>query len=372
MLLSAAIFIVAASLWYTNLLSNDIAREEKKKVELWASAYKNLNEADANTDISFLFEVIKDNETVPVILADEDGNIQAWRNIDSTKAVEQPDYLKRKLEAMKSGKEPLKIELGTGQLNYIYYEDSYLLTQLKYYPFIQLGIIAIFLFIAYLAFSTSKAAEQNQLWVGMAKETAHQLGTPISSLNAWIEILNDKVKDEEDLEIVNDIRKDVSRLELVAERFSKIGSKPELEEQEINGCLEKLYAYIKKRTSDQVKLELRVYGKLSARINPPLFEWVIENLLKNALDAISGKGEIIIEAKEEHKHIVIDIKDSGKGIPKSDFKTVFQTGYSTKKRGWGLGLTLSKRIIEQYHFGKIFVRESVLGEGTTFRIVLPK
>ena len=373
LLLVAAVLIVAASLWYTNLLAKDIAREERKQVELWANAYKNLNEADETSEITFLFEVIKNNETVPVILTDDEGNIKAWRNIDSTKAIENPNYLRQKLELMRSDKEPLAIEVGTGQLDYIYYQDSYLLTQLKYYPYVQLGIIAVFLVIAYLAFSTSKAAEQNQLWVGMAKETAHQLGTPISSLVAWVEILKDNAQSStEELEIIHDIEKDVSRLELVAERFSKIGSKPELVAHEINRHLEKLLAYVKRRASDQVNIELRLYGKLFANINPPLFEWVIENLLKNALDAISGKGEIIIEAKEENKSVVIDVKDSGKGIPKSDFKTVFQTGFSTKKRGWGLGLSLSKRIIEQYHSGNIFVKESVIGKGTVFRIVLPK
>jgi len=227
--------------------------------------------------------------------------------------------------------------------------------------------------VAYIAFSNSNSAVQNQLWVGMAKETAHQLGTPISSLSAWVEILKDRMgSDAKNVELLEDVNKDVDRLELIADRFSKIGSKPTLEKKNIADYLKKSISYMKKRTSNQVQMTLDSDENLQANLNPPLFEWVIENLLKNALDAISGKGKIEVTATQSNKQIIIEVKDSGKGIPKSKFKTVFQPGYSTKKRGWGLGLTLTKRIIEKYHFGKIFVKASIIGEGTTFRVVLPK
>lgn len=373
LLIAGALIIVAASLWYTNHLAKDIAHGEQKKVELWANAYKNLNQADDNTDIGFLFEVIKNNQSVPVILTNETNEILAWRNLDSAKANNDPSFLPQKLREMKKGKAPLQIEVFKGTYNYIYYEDSFLLTQLRYYPFVQLGIIGLFLFVAYLSFSTVKSAEQNQVWVGMAKETAHQLGTPISSLVAWVEYLKDYLpEDTSKEEILAEMGKDVGRLELIADRFSKIGSKPKLENIQLLEPLEKTFHYIKRRSSSRVEFKMEVPEHLYVKINAPLFEWVLENLLKNALDAMDGSGKIEMQAYEEDKYIAVEVKDSGKGIPSSQFKTVFQPGFSTKKRGWGLGLTLTKRIVEQYHGGKIFVKSSEVNKGTTFKIELPK
>lgn len=371
-ILGVGFLIVVASVVYTNILASKLAAQEKRKVALWANAYKNLNMADENTDIGFLFEVIKNNETVPVILTDERGNIKAWRNIDSARVAHDSTYLKSQLEAMRNSKEPLIIEVAPGQKNYIFYKDSYPLVQLKIYPFVQLGIIAIFLIVAYIALVTSKAAEQNRVWVGMAKETAHQLGTPISSLAAWVEFLKEAgVKGDDEGQVASELEKDVARLELVADRFSKIGSKPNLERKNVREYLEKSMEYIRNRASQQVVFTLHGSPEIEANINPSLFDWVVENLLKNALDAMTGKGKIDIYVSKDGNKTIIDVKDSGKGIPKSKFKTVFQPGYSTKKRGWGLGLTLTKRIIENYHSGKIMVKESGPDTGTTFRIILP-
>lgn len=373
MLIIGALLIVSASLWYTNHLAKDIARSEQKKVELWANANKNLYQADDNTDLNFLFDVIKNNQSVPVILTNEENEILAWRNLDSVKVKNNDTYLAERLREMKKNKAPLQIEYYEGSYIYIYYEDSILLKQLRYYPFVQLGIIGLFLFVAYLSFSTVKSAEQNQVWVGMAKETAHQLGTPISSLVAWVEYLKDHLpEDTSKEEIITELGKDVDRLELIADRFSKIGSKPKLEEIQLVQPLEKTFHYIKRRSSDRVHFKMDVPENLKVQINAPLFEWVLENLLKNALDAMDGSGSIEMIAFEENNKTIVEIKDSGKGIASSKFKTVFQPGYSTKKRGWGLGLTLTKRIIEQYHGGKIFVKNSEIDKGTTFRIELPK
>lgn len=368
-LVAGATLIVIASLLYTNMLTRDIAEQERRKVKLWANAYKNLNTADENTDIGFLFEVIKNNETVPVILTDAEGKIQTWRNLDSSRAVNDPYYLEDQLASMQKGQPHIEIETLPGQTNYIYYKDSFLLVRLKYYPFLQLAVISIFLTTVFVAFRSSKSAEQNRVWVGMAKETAHQLGTPISSLVAWVEHL--KETSPKDAAIIQEIEKDIGRLELVADRFSKIGSKPTLENKNIIDYLNRSLQYIQNRASDKVHFSIKAEPEVMAMINPALFEWVFENLLKNALDAMNGVGSIEISVFSEDKEVVIDVKDSGKGIPKSKFNTVFEPGYSTKKRGWGLGLTLTKRIVEKYHAGKIFVKESEPEAGTTFRIILP-
>ncbi|MDZ4846782.1 MAG: HAMP domain-containing sensor histidine kinase [Chitinophagales bacterium] len=366
-----ALGIVLASVWYSNDLARDLAVREKKEAELWASAYRNIILSGEDENLSFEFDVISENESVPVILTDEEGKVLKVRNIDSTKA-QNPEYIEERLKDMKSNNEPIEIEFGQGMKNFIYYGESNFITRLRVFPLIQLGIISAFLLFAYVLFSTARASEQNQLWVGMAKETAHQLGTPISSLSAWLEILKEKKHDAETNEALDEIQKDIDRLELVADRFSKIGSAPELKEEDLKPLLEKSLDYIGKRSSELVKLELRTEENVTAQLNVPLFEWVIENLLKNALDAMGGKGSITIFVSNNVEEVAIDVKDSGKGIPKSDFKTVFEPGFSTKKRGWGLGLTLSKRIIEQYHNGKIFVKESSPETGTTFRILLRK
>lgn len=370
-LLLTAIFIGATSLWYTNKLVKVLSEEEKKKVELWAEGTKRLISAtDDIGDISFVFRVIQNNTTVPVILADEKGEVLAYRNLDSSKAA-QPEYLKRQLNIMRSQHNPIIIPLLHDQKHFIYYRDSILLTQLRYYPYFQLGVIALFLLVSYLAFSASRRAEQNRVWIGMAKETAHQLGTPLSSLIAWVELL--KMRGIED-DFIKEIEKDIHRLRTVTERFSKIGSTPALQQESIITVLQQSINYIKTRASSKVEFLIKYSPKddITVPINIPLFEWVIENLFKNSIDAMNGKGIITITVMNQQQFIYIDVTDTGKGIPKTLIKTIFNPGYTTKNRGWGLGLSLTKRIIEDYHSGHIFVKNSEINKGTTFRIVLNK
>jgi len=368
----AAVLIVSASIWYTNKLALKIAKEERKKVELIANAYLLINQA-GDSDLNYLLLIITSNETVPIILTDNNNNIKGFKNLDSARVKNNPDYLPRQLELMKQENGPIEIDITEDLKQYIYYKDSYLLTELRYFPFIQFGIIGIFLGISYLAFSTARKAEQNQVWVGMSKETAHQLGTPISSLTAWLELLREQVANNPVAEnYVTEIENDILRLELITERFSKIGSAPVLSEYNIKQDLEEIVDYFRKRASDKVAFKITTENDdIRAKINPQLFDWVIENLLKNALDAIDGVGNITIAVSQSADAVYIDVKDTGKGVFKAKIKTIFQPGYSTKKRGWGLGLSLSKRIIENYHNGKIFVKESASGKGTTFRISLP-
>jgi len=368
-----ALFIGGLSIFFTNNLMKKLSEEEHKRIQLWAEATEQLINVSPDQDVSFLFEVLKNNETIPVILVDMDDNIISFRNIDSVK-MQNPAYVKKKITEFKNNSNEnfiIKTEDGEA-LNQIYYSDSYLLTLLYYYPYFQLGLAFLFILASYFAFSVSKRAEQDQVWLGMSKETAHQLGTPISSLMAWIEILRDQVKDPE---IINELEKDTKRLEKIASRFSKIGSKPNLSEENLRQTLLSTINYMTLRIPSSIKISLVNPLKdtdTKVKINEDLFEWVIENLCKNAVDAIGEKGEISISYEETHKHIYIDIKDTGKGIAKSEQKTIFNPGYTTKARGWGLGLSLVKRIVEQYHQGKIFVKSSELGIGTTFRIVLKK
>ena len=491
-LLIGALIIIIISLWYTNILVNKIALEERrkvrmwadaiqkkaklvrytndlfnkikieerKKVELWAKATKRLANQNLNMgDVSFIFEVIKNNQTVPVILIDEKNNVVTSRNLDSleeknqhylehqvefmrsqhtpieiTISNNQKNYLyykdselfselkivlddliksflsevvinsasvpviftdssftqviafgnidsvkikdtlflKNTISSMKSQNPPLEVKLGEKENSYIFYQDSFLLVQLKYYPFIQFGIIGLFLIIAYTLFSTARRVEQNQVWVGMAKETAHQLGTPLSSLIAWMDYLKTKAGLEK--EITDEIEKDISRLEIITERFSKIGSIPKLEKENILQVLNESINYIGSRTSEKVRFSVKSASgnSILVPINKHLFDWVIENITRNAVDSMTGMGGIDIEVIDQIQYIYIDITDTGKGIPKSKFKTVFEPGFTTKKRGWGLGLSLSKRIIENYHSGKIFIKSSEIDKGTTFRIVLNK
>jgi two-component sensor histidine kinase len=318
---------------------------------------------------SFFSEVVLNSASVPVIMVDGDGRILEYGNIDPME-----EDLNQLLEEMKTINPPIRVDLGDGVDRLIYYQNSPLLNQLKFYPYIQLGIIFIFLVISYMAFSNSRRAEQNRVWVGMSKETAHQLGTPISSLSAWMEVLKESPPESwNEMNAVEEIEKDVNRLALVADRFSKIGSKPVLVEKNVLENLEQNLAYIRSRSSLKVHYDLKVEPQdLQMQINPQLFDWVIENLLKNALDAMEGDGSISIEAGINDNRVFIDISDTGKGIERSKWSRIFQPGYSTKTRGWGLGLSLSKRIIENYHKGKIFVKSSTMGEGTTFRILLPR
>lgn len=486
-LAASALLIIIASLWYTRNLVKKISSDEKEKVELWAKAVqkkanlvKFTNElfekiktgerkkaelyaeatkqlsADAQ-DVSFVLKVLQENTSVPVILTNENDEIQISRNLDSTKTkdktylqeqlrimkdlyqpveiniykgikqklyhkdsrvfsdiklvfdsliksfitevavnsaavpviytnnkqdkiiamgkvdsaqVNTPEKLKQKLAELSYENTPIKVDLGEGTSDYIFYAPSELLTQLKYYPYIQIGVIGLFLIIAYILFSTARKAEQDQVWVGMSKETAHQLGTPLSSLMAWNEHLKSIGVDEG---IVNEMQQDVKRLNTITDRFSKIGSQPTLVPSNINEVLKDAVAYLKSRTSKNTSYILKLPEEnLQVHLCVPLFEWVIENICKNAIDAMEGKGAIEVALIDVPEGLYVDISDTGKGIPKSKFKTVFEPGYTSKQRGWGLGLSLCKRIIEIYHNGKIMVLKSEINKGTTFRIILKR
>jgi hypothetical protein len=320
---------------------------------------------------SFINEVAVNSASVPVVYTDSSKtNVIAFGNLDSVK-MRSPVFRAQTIGEMRSKSNVIEVDLGNQTKNYIFYEDSFLLKQIKYYPFVQFAIIGMFLLIAYTLFSTARKSEQNQVWVGLAKETAHQLGTPLSSLIGWLEYMKLKGTDEE---MVREIERDVKRFEMITERFSKIGSVPKLEKEDIAAVLEESVNYVKLRTSDKVSFAIRNESgaAIYAPINIPLFAWVIENLCRNAVDAMSGVGSILIDVSDQSQYVYIDITDTGKGIPKSRFKTVFEPGYTTKQRGWGLGLSLTKRIVENYHSGKIFVKWSEPDKGTTFRIVLNK
>jgi len=370
LLLVGAILIGIASTVYTNWLVKQMSNEERKNVELWAEATKKLAGLKENesTDITFLSGILGRNETIPIILTDSIDEIISAKNIQYPKEKEQV-VLKRELKKMKANHEPIEIVVSEQEKQFLYYRDSYLLRNLKYFPFVQLGVIFLFILVSYLAFSSSRKAEQNQVWVGMSKETAHQLGTPISSLMAWVELLKLKNIDQN---LIDEFEKDTQRLGKIAERFSKIGSAPELETTNVCDVIESTVNYLKNRTSGRVKFYINNdEGKACfARLNAPLFSWVIENLCKNAVDAIENEGSIVISLSTKAKHLYIEVSDTGKGIPKSQFKSIFEPGFTTKKRGWGLGLSLAKRIVENYHQGKIFIKHSELGKGTTFRIIL--
>ncbi|MBL4752170.1 MAG: HAMP domain-containing histidine kinase [Flavobacteriales bacterium] len=369
-LLAFAVVIGLSSLWYTNSLVNKLQWEERKKVELWAEATRQLANSQSGGDLSFVLKVIIDNETVPVILADKDDNVLSFVNLDSA-AAEEPGYLEEQLAIMKSENEAIVVAIGDDYFQYIHFKSSTLLTQLKYFPFIQLGVISLFILVSYFAFSSSRKAEQNQVWMGLAKETAHQLGTPLSSIMAWLEVLRSKSVDEGTL---MEFEKDVKRLETITERFSKIGSIPNLKPANLNLILEEAVSYISNRVSKKVEFDMNVVETkdVLAPLNKSLFEWVIENLCKNAVDAMNGVGKITIKVSDRTQFVYIDITDTGKGLTKSMFKRVFEPGFTTKRRGWGLGLSLCKRIIENYHEGKIFVKSSEVDRGTTFRVVLKK
>ena len=370
-LLGVALVIGVLTFVITNNLAQKLSIEERKKVELWALGMRQISALDNDEkNYTFILEVIKNNETVPVILTDKDGNIKAVRNLKAEKENDS-DYLKKELEKMKKANKPIEITLLDGNRDYIYYKESILLTKLFYFPIIQFGVISLFLLVSYLAFSASRKAEQNRVWVGMAKETAHQLGTPTSSLMASLELLKLKNTDET---ITQEFEKDIIRLEKITERFSKIGSAPKLEKQDIVKILIHAVNYIKARSSKKISFSFNFIetDQIRVPVNASLFEWVVENLCKNAIDSMEGAGNIHIQLDDRIQFLFIDIIDQGKGIPKSKQKTIFQPGYTTKQRGWGLGLSLSKRIIENYHDGRIFVNHSEIDKGTTMRIVLRK
>jgi len=369
-LLLAALFIVLGSYWFTNNLTRQLAEEERKKVELWAQGMKELtHNRNLDKDYSFILEVIRNNETVPMILTDEKEKMISMRNVHVGERNQERE-IQELIAEMKQQHKPIEINLPQGK-QYIFYKDSTLLTRLSYFPFIQLGVVALFLLISYYAFSTARKAEQNQVWVGMSKETAHQLGTPTTSLLANLELLRMKMDDQT---IIGEIEKDINRLEKITERFSKIGSQPALKSESLKPILSGVLEYIRTRTSKRVtfNLNLREGDDLQVPLNKPLFEWVVENLLKNAIDSMDGDGVIDVQVHCKGQQVMIDVSDQGKGISRSKQKAVFQPGYTTKTRGWGLGLSLARRIIEQYHRGKIFVYHSEPGKGTTLRMVLKR
>jgi nitrogen-specific signal transduction histidine kinase len=370
-LLIFAVVIGVVAILYSNDLVTKLSVQERKKIQLWAETLREIQEIPLNGQVSpTLYKILEDNKTIPVILVDEKDNIITHMNLPEKKS-KNKKFLAKALATMKAEHEPIIINFSEGRKNYVYYTDSTLLTKLFYYPFVQISVIALFIFVSYLAFSSSRRAEENQVWVGMSKETAHQLGTPISSLIAWVEMLKMKETDEK---LVGEVSKDVNRLETITERFSKIGSTPELTVVDIIQVLEKSVSYIQSRTSSKVEYQMQTSGisEIQIPLNIPLFEWVIENLCKNAIDAMGGIGKLTITVKEKSDKVEIDVTDTGKGIPKSKFKTVFKPGFTTKKRGWGLGLSLAKRIIESYHNGKIFVKNSEPNKNTTFCILLKK
>lgn len=372
LLLFLAVVIGVGAFFYTNWLVKNMAREERKSVELWAEATQKLVSADINSnqDITFLNDIIIRNTTIPIIITDSLDHIGDSRNISFSES-NKDKVLLRELHKMKEQNEPIIISISETNKQYLYYRDSILLENLKYYPVIQFGVIFLFILVAYLAFSSSRNAEQNQVWVGMSKETAHQLGTPISSLMAWVELLKMQNIDEK---LVLEFEKDTQRLQKITERFSKIGSIPELEPTDVAETVRSTVEYLKTRSSGKVKfiLDFDSDRSYNAPLNSSLFSWVIENLCKNAIDAMNNAGTIQVSIVEKADQLFIEVSDTGKGIPKAYFKSVFQPGFTTKKRGWGLGLSLAKRIIENYHKGKIFLKQSEINKGTTFKIILNK
>lgn len=365
-----AILTGLGSLIYTRYLVGILKTEERKKVELWAEATRLISQADSSQNLEFLYSIIEDNRTIPVILTDGSDRIISSGNFDEIR-MRDPEYLPGQIEKIKKKKNPIVIDLGNGYSNLIYYKDSIILTLLNYYPFVQLAIIMLFILVAYLAFSSSRKAEENQVWVSMSKETAHQLGTPTSSLAGWVEILNHKYPE---ISVTKEIALDVERLEKITERFSRIGAKPVLNRENIVAVILNTIDYLKSRSSSKIKFtkSFDESSKVTVPVNAALFEWVIENISKNAMDAMEGSGEINYRFSETEKHILIDISDTGKGIPKNAFKKIFSPGYTTKQRGWGLGLSLSRRIIEEFHKGRIYVRYSEPGKGSCIRITLNK
>ena len=374
-LVIAAVCIAVASLVVSHFLVRDLALEERNRMEVWAEAMRTLNKADENTDLSLVLKVINENNSIPVIVMDANNQAQTFRNIN----LDGKDYADSLKNAALIGQHLLaqgkniKIELDDSTHDYIQvcYDDSLMIRRLSAYPYIQLGVVMIFVVIAIFALLTSKRAEQNKVWVGLSKETAHQLGTPISSLMAWIEILKMNYPDDD---LIPEMDKDIKRLQLIADRFSKIGSLPEPVPASLNEVMDHVIDYMDRRTSKKVKMVTEFPDHdIIIKINASLFEWVIENLSKNAVDAMGvDGGQITLHVEETEDRAIVEVSDTGKGIKKKDLRNVFRPGFTTKKRGWGLGLSLAKRIVEEYHHGKIWVKSSEVGKGTTFRIELKK
>lgn len=371
-----ATFIVMVSMLFTNHIANSLAREERNKVEIWAEATRQFIMADENTNIDFFSDIIEQNTTIPVYMTDAEGNLLFSRNVHEPKRNVAAFYAE-KIKSLQASEKPIEVRISPNVVQYIYYEDSTLLKQLYYFPYVQFAVIFLFVLIVIYMLSTAQHNEQNRVWAGLSKETAHQLGTPISSLNACSELL--KINHPDD-ELVYEMDKDIQRLQAIADRFSKIGSDPVLTSTNLMQVLVDSVDYMRSRTSEQVRYEVKLNGQVLSQedelpqimvmMNRTLMEWVVENLCKNAVDAMENKGTITLSVQETGDKLLLDISDTGKGIGRKHLRDVFKPGYTTKKRGWGLGLSLAKRIIEQYHKGKIFVKQSVSGEGTTFRIIL--
>ena len=386
LLVAAAVVFVALSLVVSHRLVSDLEVEERNKMEIWAEAMRSLNQADETTDLNLVLKVLNENNTIPVVVTDDEGQVQIYRNLP-LKGTNAEDSVKQASEAaqrMKADGRFIRLNLwetpqeaaqnDSAKTSYNYidvcYDESLVLRRLNVYPFVSLGVAAIFVVVAIIALLTSKRAEQNKVWVGLSKETAHQLGTPISSLMAWTEVLRENYPNDE---LLPEMEKDVQRLQLIAERFSKIGSLPEPVPTSLMDVMNHVADYMDRRTSQQVKM-VKIFPSqdIIVRLNASLFEWVIENLCKNAVDAMSGKGTITLFMQDEDSRVAIEISDTGKGIRKKDIGQVFRPGFTTKARGWGLGLSLARRIVEEYHHGHIFVKSSEVGKGTTFRIELKK
>ena len=362
-----AVVIAIASVFVSDLLIKDLAREERQKIEVWAEATRVVTSEDPSLNMKLILQIIQGNTSIPVMLCNEQDSVMNYKNIElPEKNVE--GFLYQKAQELKKKNQPIPIDMEDGTFQYLYYDDSINLKRLLIYPYAQLSVMAVFILIAFLALTSTKRAEQNKVWVGLSKETAHQLGTPISSLIAWVEYLKMK---EVDPSLLEEMEKDVKRLETIADRFSKIGSQPEPVPLDIRDSIRAALNYMETRISSKVKITVEAPEEpVMVLMNDSLFAWVVENLCKNAVDAMGGQGDIRFHIEEKAKKVYIDVSDTGKGILKSKFKTVFNPGYTTKKRGWGLGLSLVKRIIESYHGGKIYVKNSEIGKGTTFRIEL--
>ena len=365
----AAMCIAVASVFVSDLLIKDLAREEREKIEIWAEATRVLTSEDPSLNMNLILKIIQGNTSIPVMLCNDKDSVMNYKNIELPEKNAEK-FLAEKVQELKHKNQPIPIDMEDGTFQYLYYDDSTNLKRLLVYPYAQLSVMAVFILLAFIALASTKRAEQNKVWVGLSKETAHQLGTPISSLIAWLEYL--KLK-EIDPTLLAEMEKDVKRLEMIADRFSKIGSTPEPVPVDICESIRSALDYMGTRISSKVKIHIKApEHPVMVLMNNSLFAWVVENLCKNAVDAMEGQGSITFRIEEKAKSVRIDVTDTGKGILKSKFKTVFNPGYTTKKRGWGLGLSLVKRIIESYHGGKIFVKSSEIGKGTTFRIELKR
>ncbi len=371
-LIVVAALIAATSLIVSNALVSDLKTEERKKMQVWADAMDYFNRADENTDLSLVLSVLNGNTTIPVVVTDKKGAISQHRNIEIPSDTDSLAVLMDVVARMRADGRIIRVDLGADGEDYleVCYSESLILKQLAYYPYVQLIVVLLFFVVCFFAILSSKRAEQNRVWVGLSKETAHQLGTPISSLMAWTTVLKEKYPSDE---LIPEMERDVARLQRVAERFSKIGSLPEPTSEDAVDVVERAVEYMKRRSPSQVTYTFNAPRRpLLVRMNAPLIEWVVENLCKNAVDAMNGAGAINISLKQGKDYIYLEVSDTGKGIPKSKHKQVFEPGYTTKKRGWGLGLSLAKRIVEEYHKGRIYVKKSAVGRGTTFCVELKK